>query len=94
MQRRMPCTQVRTVSARLPRGWIQPLRIIIFTGFLLSAMFVLTAEEISLTAILLVTLQVVFSFGVLIECGRSAAFYKTMDQAAAAARKREKEGYY
>lgn len=91
MKREKPQTMAAMVPARLPRKLIQPLRIILITGFLLSAMFVFTAESTTLTQILLVAIQVVLSLALLAECGRSAAFYRTLDEAEAAARRREQE---
>lgn len=94
MRREMPRTGVEMVPARLPRGLVQPLRILIFTGFLITALFVFTTPTVTLIHVLLITFQVVFSLALLAECGRSAAVYKTLDEAAAAARKREREGFF
>ncbi|MFH7321107.1 hypothetical protein ACHHRT_10930 [Desulfurivibrio sp. D14AmB] len=93
MSREKPRTVIDLVPARLPRWLIQPLRILVFTGFLLSAMFMVATEELTLIHILLISVQVVFSLALLSECGRSAAVYKNLDEAAAAARKREQEDF-
>ena len=89
MPRKMPQTAVPSVSARLPRGLIQPLRILIFTGFVLTALFVFSSSAPTLVHVLLITLQLVLSVVLLAECGRSARIYKVMDESAA--RKRERD---
>lgn len=93
MSREKPRTTIDLVPARLPRWLIQPLRILVFTGFLLSAMFMVATEDLTLIHILLISVQVVFSLTLLFECGRSAAVYKTLDEAAAAAKRRAQDGF-
>ncbi|MDF1614276.1 hypothetical protein [Desulfurivibrio dismutans] len=94
MRREMPETTIPQVVARMPRWLILPLRIIIFTGFLVAALFIFTTPSLNLIQVLLIAVQVVFSLAVLAECGRSADHYRTMDAAAEAARKREEEGMF
>ncbi|ADH87200.1 hypothetical protein [Desulfurivibrio alkaliphilus] len=94
MRREMPRTTVPQVAARMPRWLIQPVRIIIFTGFLLAALFIFTAPSLTLIQVLLITVQVVFSLAVLAECGRSAEHYRVVDEAQEAARKREQDGMF
>ncbi|MDZ7640571.1 MAG: hypothetical protein U5J62_00850 [Desulfurivibrio sp.] len=91
MTREKPRTTVEMVPARLPRWLIQPLRILIFTGFLLSAMYVVAAESVTLIQTLLIAIQVVLSLTLLAECGRSATVYRNLDEAAARLRQQEKE---
>ncbi len=90
--REKPRTAIKLAPARLPRWLIQPLRILVFTGFLLSAMFIYATDGVTLIHTLLFAVQVVFSLVLLSECGRSAAAYKAMDQSAAA-RQRDREGF-
>ena len=89
MPREKPRTAIDQVPARLPRWLIQPLRILVFTGFLLSAMFMVATDNLTLIHVLLLTVQVVLSLTLLAECGRSAAVYKALDEAEEAARRRD-----
>lgn len=91
MPREMPRTTQPPVMARLPRWLIQPLRIIVFTGFLVTGMFVFTTPSLTLIQVLLISVQVVFSLALLAECGRSAEYYRAVEEAEAAARKRDQE---
>ncbi len=73
------------MMARLPEWIILPLRVLLLAGLLISALYVVrrlsAGEEVLLTQVFLLILQVVISVTILAECARSSAVYKAIRKA-------------
>lgn len=73
------------MMARLPEWIILPLRVLLLAGLVISALYVVrrlsAGEEVLLTQVFLLILQVVISVTILGECARSSAVYKAIRKA-------------